>query len=71
MGKMKDCDKHIKKALDLSGELILLADAGDDVREDVGCGVLFGTVRDCAYKIQTLSRQELLEQQKRQKKSEK
>ena len=65
---MKNCDKHIEKALKMAHELILLADAGDDIRKDVGCGVLFGTLRDCAYKIQTLAQQELLEHRKKQKK---
>ena len=65
---MKNCDKHIEKALKLARELILLADAGDAVRKDVGCGVLFGTLRDCAYKIQALAQQELLEHRKKQNK---
>ena len=56
---MDQCDKHIRKALDLSEELISLADSGDAVRTDVGCGVLYGTIRDCAYKIQSLAEQEL------------
>ena len=56
---MEQGDKHIRKALDLSEELILLADSGDAVRTDVGCGVLYGTIRDCAYKIQSLAEIEL------------
>ena len=56
---MEQCDKHIRKALDLSAELILLADSGDADRMDVGCGVLYGTIRDCAYKIQLLAAKEL------------
>jgi len=56
---MNQCNKHIRKALDLSEELISLADLGDAVRTDVGCGVLYGTIRDCAYKIQSLAEREL------------
>ena len=64
---MSYSEEHIKSALKLAQELILLADAGDAVRKDIGCGVLFGTLRDSAYKIQTLARQELQEHQKKQK----
>jgi len=56
---MDPCHKHIRRALALSEELISLADAGDAVRIDVGCGVLYGTIRDCAYKIQLLAEKEL------------
>ena len=31
--------------------MLELADQGDDAREDPGCGVLYGIVRDSAYKI--------------------
>jgi len=65
---MNNSEEHIENALRLAHELILLADAGDDVREDIGCGILFGTIRDCAYKIQTLARQELQEHQKKRRK---
>ena len=65
---MNQSDEHIENALRLAHELILIADAGDEVRQDVGCGILFGTIRDCAYKIQTLARQELQEHQKKRSK---
>jgi hypothetical protein len=35
-----------------------LADEGDANREDNGCGVLYGLVRDCAYKIRRLAEAE-------------
>ncbi len=57
----EECKQHINKALALADELLALADEGDEVRKDVGCGVLFGTIRDCAYKIRALADSELLE----------
>ena len=48
---MNQCDKYIINALNIAQELIALADQGDAERTDVGCGVLFGTLRDCAYNI--------------------
>jgi hypothetical protein len=35
----------------MARELLALADAGDADRTDDGCGVLYGIVRDCAYKM--------------------
>jgi len=59
LGKfLKACDKNIKKALELAGSMIDLADQGDMDREDTGCGVLYGVLRDCAYKINKLAEQE-------------
>jgi len=67
-GVMKDhCNEAINRALELVRELMILADEGDISREDVGCGVLFGTVRDCAYKIRNLAESEIAEHKKRGK----
>ena len=38
--------------------MIELADQGDVDREDVGCGVLYGVLRDAAYKIKKLAEEE-------------
>lgn len=55
---MTNCNRAIRKALSLARKLNLLADEGDGAREDAGCGVLFGVVRDCAYKIRSLAEKE-------------
>ena len=47
----KLCTKHIKDALAVSRELIILADDGERDSQDDGCVLLFGIIRDCAYKI--------------------
>lgn len=36
-----------------------LADEGDDVREDAGCGVLYGVMRDSAFRIRKLAEAEV------------
>jgi len=38
--------------------MMIIADEGDNDREDDGCGVLYGVVRDSAYKIRTLAEEE-------------
>jgi hypothetical protein len=55
---MKRCDEAIKRTLDLVKEMLDLADEGDAVREDTGCGVLYGVVRDSAFKIKKLAEAE-------------
>ena len=39
---MKACDKSIRETLDLVYNILALADRGNAVREDNGCGVLYG-----------------------------
>lgn len=48
---MKPCNENIKKTIALADEMIHLSEAGDADREDVGCGILYGILRDSAYKI--------------------
>ena len=55
---MRACDESIKKTLGLVDEMLDLADEGDSVREDSGCGVLFGVLRDSAFKLKKLAESE-------------
>lgn len=54
----RECDDNIRKALKMATELVILADEGDAAMEDDGCGVLYGVVRDCAYKIRAEAERE-------------
>jgi hypothetical protein len=55
---LKPCDQNILKTLHLVDEMIALADQGDVDREDVGCGVLYGMLRDTAYKLKRMAEEE-------------
>lgn len=55
----RHCNQNILKVLRLSRDMMLLADRGDEARIDAGCGVLFGTLRDTAYKLRHLAEQEI------------
>ena len=55
---MKPCDYNIKRTLSLVDEMIRVADKGDSEREDNGCGILYGVLRDSAYKLKKLAEQE-------------
>ncbi len=52
---VKPCDKNIKRTLQLTMEMIELANLGDVEREDTGCGILYGVMRDSAYKLKKLA----------------
>ena len=53
------CNKNIIKVLRLSRDMMLLADKGDESRQDRSCGVLYGTLRDSAYKLRSLAEEEI------------
>jgi len=55
---MRACNESIKKTIELAKRMIDLADEGDSVREDTNCGVLYGVLRDSAYKIKKLAEKE-------------
>ena len=55
---MKPCNEYILKTLELVERMREVADAGDGAREDVGCGILYGVLRDSAYKIKKLAEEE-------------
>jgi hypothetical protein len=55
---MKQCDESIRKTIELAKTMLDLADEGDAVREDTGCGVLYSVLRDSAYKIRQLAESE-------------
>lgn len=55
---MKECDEMLDKTLDVADLMVEIADQGDAVREDVGCGVLYGFLRDSAFKIRRMAEEE-------------
>lgn len=57
---MKDVNRNVQRVLDLSIKLLYIADRGDLQREDDSCGVLYGIVRDCAYKMMDAAKKEQL-----------
>ncbi|NNJ99462.1 MAG: hypothetical protein HKP58_03525 [Desulfatitalea sp.] len=44
--------------------MIRLADQGDADREDTGCGILYGILRDSAYKLWRMAEEEKKRHQK-------
>lgn len=55
---MKPCNENIEQALLLADAMIRLADKGDAEREDTGCGILYGILRDAGYRLKKLAEEE-------------
>ena len=55
---MKPCDESIQKVIELTDKMLNLSDEGDAVREDTNCGVLYGVIRDAAYRIKRMAEEE-------------
>jgi hypothetical protein len=55
---LRPCSENIQKTLRLVEEMLRLADQGDADREDIGCGVLYGVLRDTAFKLKKLAEEE-------------
>ena len=55
----QDKNANIIKVLNLTNEMIELANQGDRDRCDPTCGTLFGVLRDSAYKLRDLAEKEI------------
>jgi hypothetical protein len=55
----RPCDENLKRVLRLTREMLALADEGDRDRADDSCGILYGVLRDAAYRIRSLSEEEI------------
>lgn len=53
--------EHLRESVALSEKMLDLADRGVDGCQDDGCLVVYGIMRDCAYKIRVSAQQELKE----------
>ncbi len=51
-------DQCLQKTLNLVERMLRLADQGDAAMNDSGCGVVYGMLRDSAYKLKQLAEAE-------------
>jgi hypothetical protein len=49
---------NLLKVLRLTREMLALADEGDRDRVDDACGVVYGVLRDTAYRLRSLAEEE-------------
>ncbi len=52
-------DKNLHKVIQLCYEMLELADHGDQFRRDTGCGIVYGMLRDVAYKVRSMAQKEI------------
>jgi len=57
-------NRTLRKVIELCHEMLEIADHGDQFRQDQGCGIVYGTLRDSAYKIRQLAENEIKMHQK-------
>jgi len=51
-------NENLLKVLRLTREMLATADEGDRDRNDDSCGILYGILRDMAYRLRTLAEEE-------------
>lgn len=61
---MSEANDHIIGILQITRQMLYLADRGDAERKDTGCGIVFGTLRDYAYKLRKMTLNEVEEHKK-------
>jgi hypothetical protein len=49
---------NLKRILELTREMLALADEGDRDRDDDTCGIIYGILRDDAYRLRSLAEEE-------------
>jgi len=64
-------DSNLKKVIALCYQMLELADHGNQERSDPGSGVVYGTLRDAAYKVRRLAEKELDASRIKSRKTEK
>ncbi len=55
---MQPFNQNLLKLQELTREMLALADEGDRDRIDDSCGILYGILRDTAYRLRTLTEKE-------------
>ena len=53
-------NENLRRVLQLSREMLALADEGDRDRNDGSCAILYGILRDMAYRIRQLAEEECI-----------
>ena len=61
--RIRAANNNIRRSLDMARDLIMLASQGEADSCDESCMVLYGIVRDCAYKIRGVAEREKLAHQ--------
>lgn len=55
---MQPCNENIRELKKLIEKMIALSEKGDAEREDVNCGIMYGILRDAAFRLKQLAEEE-------------
>lgn len=53
------CTRNLQRLVNLTREMLALADEGDRDRDDSHCGIIYGILRDSAYRLRKLAEEEI------------
>lgn len=51
-------NENLRRVIELSREMLALADEGDRDRGDDNCGIIYGILRDSAYRLRAMAEEE-------------
>ena len=57
-GNHQRANENLRRTIRLTHEMLALADEGDRDRTDASCGILYGILRDMAYRLRKLAQTE-------------
>ena len=60
----RSINENLRRLKRLTNDMVALADDGDRSRDDASCGILYGILRDTAYRLRKLTDQECEEHRK-------
>ncbi len=55
---MQSFNENLRKLIQITREMLALADEGDRDRNDDSCGIIYGILRDTGYRLRKLAEQE-------------
>ncbi|MCP4199696.1 MAG: hypothetical protein GY762_21335 [Proteobacteria bacterium] len=55
---MANPNEHLRHLIRLTREMMALADEGDRDRVDDSCGIIYGMLRDAAYRLRKVAKEE-------------
>jgi hypothetical protein len=53
------CTRNLQRLVTLTREMLALADEGDRDRDDPHCGIIYGILRDSAYRLRKMAEEEI------------
>jgi hypothetical protein len=56
--RLKPFNENLRRTIALTREMLALADEGDRDRNDDSCAILYGILRDAAYRIRKKAEEE-------------